>query len=204
MFALAERNGVAMPFASVEEVRAAYAFSKLQDFLDIYYAGAAVLRDEHDFHDLAAAYFDRVAADGVVHAEIMFDPQTHTARGVAVRDGDRRAAVRRWPKREARHGMTVAADHVVPAPLSEEDGVRDAGGGGAVARPDRGGRARFVGAGPSAGEVRARLRRGRAKRACGWSRMPARKGRPNTSTRRSTCSASTGSTMAIAAWRIRC
>jgi adenosine deaminase len=83
MFALAERNGVAIPFKSVEEVRAAYQFSRLQDFLDIYYAGAAVLLTRQDFHDLAAAYFDRAAADGVVHAEIMFDPQTHTDRGIA-------------------------------------------------------------------------------------------------------------------------
>lgn len=82
MFALAERNKVAIPFASVEEVRAAYSFSNLQDFLDIYYAGANVLRTEQDFHDLAAAYFARAAADGVVHAEIMFDPQTHTDRGI--------------------------------------------------------------------------------------------------------------------------
>lgn len=83
MVALAQRNGVAIPYASVEEVRAAYRFSRLQDFLDIYYAGAAVLVTRQDFHDLAAAYFERAAADGVVHAEIMFDPQTHTARGVA-------------------------------------------------------------------------------------------------------------------------
>jgi adenosine deaminase len=83
MFELAQRNGVAIPFSSVEEVRAAYRFSNLQDFLDIYYAGAAVLRTEQDFHDLAAAYFSRAAADGVLHAEIMFDPQTHTERGVA-------------------------------------------------------------------------------------------------------------------------
>lgn len=83
MFALAARNGIAIPFASVEEVRAAYRFSRLQDFLDIYYAGAAVLRTADDFHDLAAAYFARAAADGVVHAEIMFDPQTHTDRGIA-------------------------------------------------------------------------------------------------------------------------
>ncbi|WP_299427507.1 adenosine deaminase [Sphingomonas bacterium] len=84
MFALAERNGVAIPFASVEEVRAAYNFSNLQDFLDIYYAGANVLQTEADFRDLAAAYFDRAAADGVVHAEIFFDPQTHTDRGIAM------------------------------------------------------------------------------------------------------------------------
>ena len=82
MFALAERNRVAIPFASVEEVRAAYSFSNLQDFLDIYYAGADVLRTEEDFRDLAAAYFDRAAADNVVHAEIFFDPQTHTDRGI--------------------------------------------------------------------------------------------------------------------------
>lgn len=83
MFALAKRNGIAIPYASVEDVRTAYAFSNLQDFLDIYYAGADVLRTRHDFHDLATAYFDRAAADGVLHAEIMFDPQTHTARGIA-------------------------------------------------------------------------------------------------------------------------
>ncbi len=82
MFALARRNGMTIPFASVEAVRAAYAFSNLQDFLDIYYAGAAVLRTEQDFHDLALAYFARAAADGVVHAEIFFDPQTHTERGI--------------------------------------------------------------------------------------------------------------------------
>ncbi|RYD30320.1 MAG: adenosine deaminase [Sphingomonadales bacterium] len=82
MFELARRNNVAIPFKSVEEVRAAYEFSNLQDFLDIYYAGADVLRTEDDFRDLAFAYFDRAAADGVVHAEIFFDPQTHTDRGI--------------------------------------------------------------------------------------------------------------------------
>jgi len=82
MFALARRNKVAIPFASVEEVRAAYQFSNLQDFLDIYYAGAQVLQTAEDFRDLAAAYFTRAAADGVTHAEIFFDPQTHTDRGI--------------------------------------------------------------------------------------------------------------------------
>src|ERR1044071_4266847 len=67
MFQLAQRNKVEIPFKSVEEVRAAYSFSNLQDFLDIYYQGANVLRTEQDFQDLATAYFDRVAADGVVH-----------------------------------------------------------------------------------------------------------------------------------------
>ncbi|WGU40994.1 adenosine deaminase [Phenylobacterium sp. NIBR 498073] len=82
MFEFARRNGVKLPFASVEEVRAAYAFSNLQDFLDIYYQGAQVLLTTADFHDLAMAYFRRVAADGARHAEIFFDPQTHTDRGV--------------------------------------------------------------------------------------------------------------------------
>jgi adenosine deaminase len=82
MFALARRNRVAIPFTSVEQVRAAYDFSNLQDFLDIYYAGATVLQVEEDFRDLAAAYFDRAEADNVRHAEIFFDPQTHTDRGI--------------------------------------------------------------------------------------------------------------------------
>lgn len=83
MFALAARNGIVLPWASVEETRAAYAFSDLQSFLDLYYAGAAALLHEQDFYDLAMAYFARAHADGVVHAELFFDPQTHTARGVA-------------------------------------------------------------------------------------------------------------------------
>ncbi|HEX8621424.1 MAG TPA: adenosine deaminase [Allosphingosinicella sp.] len=82
MFELARRNRVDIPFRSVEEVRAAYSFSNLQDFLDIYYQGAEVLRTEEDFRDLATAYFDRAAADSVTHAEIFFDPQTHTDRGI--------------------------------------------------------------------------------------------------------------------------
>src|SRR3546814_744179 len=82
MFAFARRNRLTLPFASVEEVRAAYAFANLQDFLDIYYQGAAVLLTEQDFHDLAMAYFTRVAADGCRHVELFFDPQTHTDRGL--------------------------------------------------------------------------------------------------------------------------
>lgn len=82
MFDFGRRNKVAIPFRSVEEVRAAYAFSNLQDFLDIYYQGANVLQSEDDFRDLALAYFTRLAADGGVHAEIFFDPETHTDRGL--------------------------------------------------------------------------------------------------------------------------
>jgi adenosine deaminase len=94
MFALAAKHGVKLPYATVEELRAAYQFDDLQSFLDLYYAGAAVLRDEDDFHALTIAYLKRAHADGVVHVEIFFDPQTHTDRGIAfatVLGGIRRA-----------------------------------------------------------------------------------------------------------------
>jgi adenosine deaminase len=84
IFALAKRNGVQIPYAGVEELRKAYAFTNLQSFLDIYYAGASVLLKEQDFYDMAWAYLRRAAADNVVHTEIFFDPQTHTARGVSM------------------------------------------------------------------------------------------------------------------------
>ncbi|MFJ5216035.1 adenosine deaminase [Streptomyces sp. NPDC088354] len=83
-FALAERNGVTLPYASADELRRAYAFDDLQSFLDLYYALMAVLRTERDFADLADAYLARAAAQGVRHAEIFFDPQAHTARGVPI------------------------------------------------------------------------------------------------------------------------
>jgi adenine deaminase len=82
IFALARRNNVELGYASVEELRRAYAFTDLQSFLDIYYAGASVLMAEQDFFDMTAAYLQRARADNVRHAEIFFDPQTHTARGV--------------------------------------------------------------------------------------------------------------------------
>ncbi|MES2958230.1 MAG: adenosine deaminase [Pseudomonadota bacterium] len=84
IFRLAARNGVALAYPDVEALRAAYAFSDLQSFLDIYYAGAGVLRSEADFFDLAWAYLERAAADNVLRAEIFFDPQTHTERGVPI------------------------------------------------------------------------------------------------------------------------
>ena len=82
IFELAQRNGVALAYPSVEALRAAYAFTDLQSFLDIYYAGASVLLKEQDFYDMTAAYLARAQADNVRHAEIFFDPQTHTDRGV--------------------------------------------------------------------------------------------------------------------------
>src|SRR5437764_5100794 len=84
IFALAQRNGVSIPYASVEELRRAYAFTNLQSFLDIYYAGASVLLKEQDFFDMAWAYLQKAAADHVIRAEIFFDPQTHTARVVSM------------------------------------------------------------------------------------------------------------------------
>ena len=85
IFALAQRNQVRLRYQSVAELRAAYAFTDLQSFLDIYYAGASVLQQPQDFYDMAWAYFQKAKADNVVHAEIFFDPQTHTARKVSMR-----------------------------------------------------------------------------------------------------------------------
>jgi adenosine deaminase len=84
MFSLAAKHGITLAYSSVEQVRAAYNFSDLQSFLDLYYAGCDVLRDRRDFYALAMAYFTRVHADNVVHAELFFDPQSHTSRGVAM------------------------------------------------------------------------------------------------------------------------
>ncbi|GGY84465.1 adenosine deaminase [Marinobacter zhanjiangensis] len=84
MFRLAGRNGVALPYGSVEEVRAAYDFSDLQSFLNLYYQGMAVLLTREDFHDLAMDYFRRAASEGVVHVDLSFDPQAHLKRGVSL------------------------------------------------------------------------------------------------------------------------
>lgn len=83
MFEMAKRNNVTLPYASVEDIRAAYDFNNLQEFLDLYYAGMSVLQTKHDYHDLTYAYVKRVAQDNCRHVEIFFDPQGHTERGVA-------------------------------------------------------------------------------------------------------------------------
>jgi adenosine deaminase len=83
VFALAEKHGVTLPYASVEALRSAYQFSDLQSFLDVYYAGADVLRDRDDFYAMTRAYLSKAHEQGIVHVEIFFDPQTHTARGIA-------------------------------------------------------------------------------------------------------------------------
>ena len=84
IFEMAQRNQISLDYPSVEALRAAYQFTDLQSFLDLYYAGAKVLITEADFYDMTMAYFKRIHADGVVHTEIMFDPQTHTVRGVSI------------------------------------------------------------------------------------------------------------------------
>ena len=120
IFALAQRNGVQIPYASVEELRSAYAFSNLQSFLDIYYAGASVLLTEQDFYDMARAYLVKAAADNVVHAELFFDPQTHTARGVSMQtviQGLHRACV----DAQAELGISAALILCFLRHLSEEE-----------------------------------------------------------------------------------
>ena len=120
LFALAKRNAVVIPFASVEEVRAAYSFTNLQDFLDIYYQGMSVLQTEQDFYDLTWAYLERAAADTVRHVEIFFDPQGHTARGVAfetVLNGIERALI----DGEAQLGISYRIIMCFLRHLSEEE-----------------------------------------------------------------------------------
>lgn len=84
MFKLADRNNISLPYSDIQAAKNAYQFTDLQSFLDIYYAGASVLITEQDFYDLTMAYMLKAKADGIVHTEIMFDPQTHTARGIDI------------------------------------------------------------------------------------------------------------------------
>ncbi|MDX6349679.1 MAG: adenine deaminase [Streptomyces sp.] len=105
-FALAARNGVELPYATTEELRRAYSFSDLQSFLDLYYALMAVLRTEQDFADLADAYLARAAEQGVRHAEIFFDPQAHTARGIGIGTVIEGLA-RALDSSEERHGIST-------------------------------------------------------------------------------------------------
>jgi adenosine deaminase len=122
-FRLARKHGVALPYASVEELRAAYDFTDLQSFLDVYYAVAQVLRDADDFYELALSYLQRVHGEGVVHTEIFFDPQTHTARGIAfgtVVEGLRRALT----EAERRFGMTHRLIACFMRHLSEAEAMR--------------------------------------------------------------------------------
>ena len=122
IFQLAQRNQVQLPYSSVEVLRAAYAFTDLQSFLDIYYAGASVLLTEPDFYDMAWAYFLKAQVDNVVHAELFFDPQTHTARHVpmdTVINGLHRACV----DAQAQLGISASLILCFLRHLSEEDAL---------------------------------------------------------------------------------
>jgi adenosine deaminase len=122
-FELARKHGIVLPYATVEQLRDAYRFGNLQSFLDIYYAGADVLRDADDFHALARAYLRKAHAQGIVHVEIFFDPQTHTARGVAlatVLDGLRRALA----EAERESGITSRLILCFLRHLSAEEAMR--------------------------------------------------------------------------------
>ena len=145
IFELARRNRVALPYPDVDALRAAYAFGNLQSFLDVYYAGAGVLQTEADFHDMAMAYFRRAAADNVVHAELFFDPQTHTARGVAfetVIDGLARACA----SARSEFGISALLIMCFLRHLPEEDAFATL----EQAQPHLG---KFIGVGLDSGEV---------------------------------------------------
>lgn len=145
IFSLAKRNGLTLPYASVDALRRAYAFTNLQSFLDIYYAGASVLLKEQDFYDLASAYIDKAATDNVAVCEIFFDPQTHTARGVGmdtVINGLHRACV----EAQAKHGINASLIMCFLRHLSEEDAFETL----EQALPYRD---KFIGIGLDSGEV---------------------------------------------------
>ena len=121
IFALAKRNGVKLAYDSIEALRAAYAFTDLQSFLDIYYAGASVLLHEQDFYDMTMAYVERCLADNVIHSEIFFDPQTHTERGVPIATVV--AGIERALADAQQRGMTSKLILCFLRHLSEEDGL---------------------------------------------------------------------------------
>jgi adenosine deaminase len=196
MFALAQRNGIALPFESVEALRRAYQFTQLQDFLDIYYQGMAVLITEQDFFDLAWAYLRRAQADNVRHVEMFFDPQGHTSRGVAfatVVNGLSAATA------QAGRELGVSASLIMCflRHLDEDDAQRTLDS--ALAHRDK-----IIGVGLDSSErghpptkfarVFARARAA----GCSCSRMPARRVRRPMCGKRSTCSASTVSITATA------
>ena len=120
-FRLAQRNGVVLPYASEDALRAAYQFTDLQSFLDIYYAGASVLLTEQDFYDMTMAYAERALADNVVHTEIFFDPQTHTERGVSIATAV--AGIERALADAEKRGLTSKLILCFLRHLSEEDAL---------------------------------------------------------------------------------
>ena len=137
LWSLARRNGVSIPFGSVEAIREAYRFTRLQDFLDIYYQGMGVLLTAQDYEDLAFAYFRRAAEDGIVRAEIFFDPQGHTSRGVALATvmTGLNAAIGR-AKAELGLSVGLILCWVIPRPGADDGGTVVAADGGGEANGD--------------------------------------------------------------------
>ncbi|HMS26672.1 MAG TPA: adenosine deaminase [Burkholderiaceae bacterium] len=145
IFNLAQRNHLSLPYASVDDLRRAYAFTNLQSFLDIYYAGASVLITEQDFYDLASAYFAKAADDNVTVCEIFFDPQTHTERGVGmatVINGLHRACI----DAQTKYGISASLIMCFLRHLSEESAFETL----EQALPYR---EKFIGVGLDSGEV---------------------------------------------------
>ena len=201
-FELAARNGISLPYASAAQMRAEYAFHDLTSFLVGYYESMQVLRGEQDFYDLAMAYFRKASAQHVVYAEVFFDPQAHTSRGVGFDDRHRRPAPgpagRAGPARPAR-----PAHHVLPAGHVRRVRDGDPRAVPAVPGQDHRGGPGLRRAGQPAGEVhgglRARPRRGLPPHHA-LRRRPGRRGR-RTSGSAWTTSGSSGSTTASTAWR---
>ena len=201
MFALARRNGIRLPFESVEAVHRAYRFGNLQDFLDIYYQGMSVLITEQDFYDLAFAYLRRAHADNVRHVEMFFDPQGHTARGVAfstVINGLSRAIA------EAKTAIGIDASLIMCFLRHLDEADAEATLDSALSFRDRSSASASI-------HRRAAIRRANsntcsaapATRVSFSPRMPARKGRRAMSGRRSTCSASGASITAFGRSRMQ-
>ena len=200
VFALAARNEVPLPYADVEALRRAYVFEDLQSFLDIYYANCAVLRTEQDFYDLTWAYLSKAAGQGVRHAEIFFDPQTHTQRGVSFETcctGIRRALGDGLPHL----GITLGTDPVLPARSQRGVGAADPRGSQALRPSPHGGRPRLGRGRQPTLQVRAGLPPGPGDGPARAWPTPERKARRSTSGRRSTCWRPGGSIMACAVWR---
>ena len=192
MFALAQRNGIALPFASVEALRRAYQFTQLQDFLDIYYRGMTVLVTEQDFFDLAWAYLRaRAGRQCAPCRDVLRSAGPHVARR-RVRDrGERPFA--RDRQGEARARRQRKPDHVLPAPSRRGRRAAHARFRAGASRQDHRGRARFLRARPSAAPSSRACSPAPARRASSCSPMPARRGRRPMCGRRSTCSASPAS-----------
>ena len=200
-FELADRNGVPLPYADVDALRRAYVFEDLQSFLDIYYANCAVLLTERDFYDLTLAYLTKAAGQGVRHAEVFFDPQTHTGRGVSFETcctGIRRAL----DEGRARFGISSGLILCFLRDLSEEEALQTL----EEARPFAAPSDRRSASTPPRSVTLLPNSPGSSRRLACWAcrawRTPVRRVRPSTSGRPSTCCRRGASITACVAWKM--